>query len=837
MNKIKATIIFLLKGILLFFLLLIIASVIVLSLNIRVELSFLNKPVELAVEKILNRDFSMKGEVVLIPTLWPTLEIHDVSIANPYPDSKQNQWKKNEFAHFGQLRLQLGLAPLLTGEIHIADVLAEKITLNLESNVNGEPNWAFDLPVKQPEEKVQSRAKEPVDDPQRLFHFEAVDGIVLRDINVNYYDQSINKHLNFNLQALKGEAQAGKDITLEFNGQFQDKSFSAELNGGGLAVFRDKQQKWPLSMKMVVAGTTIDLSGELLRAKAQEPELAATLEIGKTDIGATLSWLKIIEGLDVQSEKLTMTTRLKGMSLAALLKDSELSIILKNALWNIIEKNTGGVLAIKISKGTIKIEPDKAAAVQLDGLLAQSKVNIAITGAPAIDYIRENIKTPLKILLQSHDTDLILTSEISKAMNVKNMGFNMVFKGHKLSDLNELLRMDLPPLGPYSLQGFFGADNKGYQIKNLLLKVKDSQLKGNFSFDTRAKPPYLAIDLHSKKIQINNFDVGEWSPVADDKKETEKDDAKTKTEKTNKLKKIETANTEKASKLLSHETLSRFNADIKLNVDQVLSGKDVLGNGLLSIKQKNARFEFNLEKLTLPGGDASADFSYYSSGNKQVDTSLDLKVKGFDYGVLARRIDEKSEVAGRVSLDIELASKKVNSLNSLLTQSEGHIDFAWAPKAMDAGLFEIWAVNLMTSLLESADKEKSSKVNCVIGRFVLDQGMMKDKVIFVDSTKMRMMGTAEANFQDRTIKVNLTPQAKRPEFFSLATSVGLSGTFDNFNISLNPLSLTATAVSFITSPLHVPVRRLFTKGLPDDGYEACKAMWDASDKIDDKAEK
>ncbi|RKZ90644.1 MAG: hypothetical protein DRQ43_11045, partial [Gammaproteobacteria bacterium] len=144
----KKIIIFSLKGIVAFFLLLIIASIVILSLNIRVELSFLNKPVELAIEKILDRDFSMQGEVVLIPTLWPTLEIHDVTIANPEAGSNKSQWSKNEFAHFGQLRLQLGLAPLLAGEIHIADVLAEKITLNLENDANGEPNWIFDLPDK-----------------------------------------------------------------------------------------------------------------------------------------------------------------------------------------------------------------------------------------------------------------------------------------------------------------------------------------------------------------------------------------------------------------------------------------------------------------------------------------------------------------------------------------------------------------------------------------------------------------------------------------------------------------------------------------------------------------
>lgn len=836
MNKIKALFVSLLKGISVLIMFLIISSVVILALNIRIELGFLNKPVELAVEKMLNRDFSMQGEVVLIPTLWPTLEIHDVSIANPYPDAdarKKSQWKQNEFAHFGQLRLQLGLTPLLSGEIHIADVLAEKVSLNLESNMNGEPNWVFDLPEKQQASKTDS-----VDERQQLFHFEALDGIVLRDININYIDQSINKNINFNLQKLSGEAQSGKDIKLEFNGKLQDKAFSAQLNGGALRLFRDEQKNWPLKMTIIVAGTKIRLSGDLLREKVKEPELSALLEIGKTDIGATLSWLKIIKGLDVHSEKLTMQINLKGQTLAQLLTDSALDITLKNARWNIVEKNTGGVLPIKISTGTIKVEPGKPAAVQLNGLLAQSKVNIMLTGAPAIDYIHDTIKTPLKISLQTHDTHVQLSSRISKNMNVRNLGFNLLFKGNNLSDLNQLTHMDLPPLGPYSLRGYFAVNNKGYQIKNLLLQVKDSHLKGNFNFDTRAKPPYVMIDLHSKTIQINDFDVAEWSPVTEhNSKDAEISDSKGKSRKINKLKKIEIDNKKKAAKLLSHDTLSRFNADISLKVDQVLSGNDVLGNALITIKQKNARFDLKLKKLTLPGGDAYAYFSYYPEGNKQIDMSLDVQVKSFDYGVLARRIDKKSAVGGRVSLDIQLASKNINSLNSLLTQSEGHIDFAWSPKALDAGLFELWAVNLMTSLLESADDEKASKVNCVIGRFVLNQGIMQDKVIFVDSTKMRMMGTAKANFQNRSIQVNLTPQAKRPEFFSLATSVALTGTFDDFHISLNPLSVTATAVSFITSPLHVPVRRLFAKGLPEDGYEACKVMWDVSDEIDDKAKK
>ena len=33
-------------------------------------------------------------------------------------------------------------------------------------------------------------------------------------------------------------------------------------------------------------------------------------------------------------------------------------------------------------------------------------------------------------------------------------------------------------------------------------------------------------------------------------------------------------------------------------------------------------------------------------------------------------------------------------------------------------------------------------------------------------------------------------------------------------------------ISFITSPLHVPVRRVFREKVPADGREACELAWD-----------
>ena len=817
MNFIKKSFLFIIKAIFSVTVLLLLVSAIIIALQIKVNLSQLNEPIELAVESLLKRDFSMEGDVVLIPTLWPTLEIHDVSIGNPDTlNGQKYQWQTGKtMAHLGRLRFQLGLMPLLSGEIHVADITAEEVTFTLENNKDDISNWMFDLPEQTSVSTTTETA--PSQNEQPLFHFEALDNIVFNKININYLDQVIDQDIHFNLEQLKGKAPDNQDIELEFNGLLQDKKYSVTLKGGGVDLFRDKTKPWPLTINMLIAGTKIGLSGVVERGTG---ELSAELEIGKTDIGAMLSWLKVMQGLEVGSEHLNVSAKLSGKNLAAVLRNAELSILLNNAWWDLRDKNTGSKLDLKITQGQINIRPNKPAQIELQALLEQEKIHILVTGAPIIDYTHANKKTPLVLDIKAYDSHLSLKTQLSKNMDINNIGFNMSFKGKQLDDFNTLLKMDLPPIGPYSLAGYVSLNSKGYHIKNLLMTVKESQLKGDMRLDTQAKPILLKVDLKSELVQINNFDVGDWTPSEDKESTNEPIKEAQKTDHT------VIKNKQKARKLLSYETLSRFDVDTQLDIEKVLSGADVLGSAKASVTLKKARFNIQLSELKLPSGDASADFIYHPSQEKELDIALKLKVEKFDYGIMARRIDAKSDVGGIISLDIDLASQNADNIDSLLNNSQGYLDFSLVPKSLDAALFDMWAVNLISALLKDADKVEASVVNCVIARFGLNQGLMKQKVIYADTTNMIVNGTAEANFNERSLLVQVAPKAKKPEFFSLATPIGITGTFDDFNLDLSPLALTKTVASFVTSPVHVPIRRILTKDVPSDGAEACKAMWE-----------
>ena len=91
---------------------------------------------------------------------------------------------------------------------------------------------------------------------------------------------------------------------------------------------------------------------------------------------------------------------------------------------------------------------------------------------------------------------------------------------------------------------------------------------------------------------------------------------------------------------------------------------------------------------------------------------------------------------------------------------------------------------------------------------------------------MSVAGKINVDFNTREIDILAAPKAKKAEFFSLATPVKVHGSFEDFGLGVNPLSLTRSVVSFVTSPIHVPIRRVFKKKIPADGKAACELAWE-----------
>jgi uncharacterized protein involved in outer membrane biogenesis len=225
--------------------------------------------------------------------------------------------------------------------------------------------------------------------------------------------------------------------------------------------------------------------------------------------------------------------------------------------------------------------------------------------------------------------------------------------------------------------------------------------------------------------------------------------------------------------------------------------------------------------LKIPGGSVKIAFAFEPTA-ADVALEASTKIEQLDYGVLARRIKPESKMGGWLSLDVDLKSR-ANSIDTIMQNAHGYIDFAVVPEDFEADLFELWAVNLLAAALPKLDSEETSKVNCAVFRFDIKDGKMKEDAIFADTTKMQVGGKAKVDFKTKEVYLAMAPKAKKAEFFSLATPIQVKGTFTDYKIGVQPGGLIGTTIRFITSPVFVPIQRVFTERAPADGKAACSA--------------
>lgn len=788
----------------------IVFSILAVALGVTLNLDKIRPAVETAISGALDRNIRITGPVTLQPTLRPALEVHGIQIDNP------EGWSDAVFASIGRARLQLSIPALINRQIDIDDITCEGITLNLETNRQGISNWQF-TPSPADTPKPEQKSSTPPEESR--LSLQALDKLSLQKINIHYRDSSLEQEISFQLDQLNGEAGQGEPLQLTGEGRIQDKHYNFTLEGGALEDFHPRRQPYPLSVSGNIAGSPFSAKGSFGRDN-DEPMIDLDATLAKVDTGALLDWLGIAKGIDAGTEELALQLRLRGNSLHELVTQSNLIFTVKEGRWTLHGAGSGDGLPIAISQGKLSAISGKPVALTLDGLLDTTPVNIKIKGMKLINYILQPKKLPITIGVEVADTTIDFQGEVNLPIKSSDLSLAMTIKGKRLDSLDELLELDLPPMGPYLIEAGFSMGGQSYNLSNLRLHIGSSDLTGRMRLDMAELPPVAEVQLESDILQINDFVFDDWSLERGRVIDEHQGDAPKNSESILK----EDRHYQKTASLLSPEALTRANAGIRINLDKVLSGKDVVGSGKLEASVQDGRFRLDPLELKLADGTARIEFSYFPT-RETAEVHLAAAIDNLDVGILTRRMKPETNMAGQLHLDL-LLDAVAPDLAQIMANGRGHIDFAFVPENFDAGIIDLWAVNLLASVASEVDAEPKSVINCLVASFGMEDGLMQDRVIFMDTTQMSVEGQASLDFRNRKLEIVAAPKAKKPQFFSLATPVKFNGTFDDFGLRFNMIQITGTVASFVTSPIHVPIRRLFAGNKPADGKEACRMAWE-----------
>jgi len=471
----------------------------------------------------------------------------------------------------------------------------------------------------------------------------------------------------------------------------------------------------------------------------------------------------------------------------------------------------------RINSCTGSARPGKPFRLTLNGTTLEEPYEISIKAASLQELLEEN-RSWLEIEIRIAQALLKFSGNVDLAGINRNLKLKLDFSGEGLQNFNRLLKIDLPPIPSYGLDASLFMKKGLIELTGMQLQVSSSKLTGNMKVDDSGSIPVIELNLHSPLIQINDFYFTDWSPFQDDDeeskagKETRVDRADEKT----KENADELLATEKALELLSPEFLKKFNAAITVSSDKVLSGEDQLGNGKIAVNLKNGRINLDPVNLNVPGGSLHLSMSV-KPGRDSAEASLRIEVENFDFGILARRAKPETNMGGTINIDIDLKSS-ARDFTELLENGNGYFDFSAKPENLQSGIMDLWAINVISAIVSQSVKGQSH-IEYLVGRWSMKNGILQPDVFVIDTTRMRICGKGSVDFNTRKLSLEVAPTPKKPEFFSLATPIGVQGDFSDFGIKIAPGGLIGTGIQFAISPLQVPLQTVFEKPIPADGSD------------------
>ncbi len=793
-------------------------------LGISVNLDFMRGGVEAAASNALHRDVAIEGPVELEFSNWPALNISDVKIANVKGGIKPN------LLNAGFVRMQIGVFPLLRGEINIADITAEEVKLNLESDANGNPNWVFGEPSKtktaelDPEKKVKTQAiNSSTKGQSKRIQFTALSHLSLQQINVSYEDLALGKTLSFVLESMEGTAAEGEPIELKLNGKVQDKAYNLSVAGGSLEDLFNKSESWGFETRGELFGKQVSGEGNML-LRGEHPEVHLALAASDIDVGSILAALGLIEGMQASLGDVGMDITLTGDSLNEILSKSSMEFSIKQGSWTVAVPNTEASFDINSLDGSISVKEGNNITIALDGAIEDVPVELLITGAPLVKYVSDQEALPLSIKANILETRLNFDSNIKLPIASTDMTFALKVSSQRLDRLNDLLDLNLPAIGPILLESKLDIKPQLYHLSALNLKVGESKLDGSLKIDLSQDKPKLNASLVSAFLQLDDYRTESMRQTEEAQSESSEEESKS-TADSEEV--VEEANPKKGKSVFSYEVLNTFDADIRIAAEQVQSGEEKLGSAEVVVEIENASLKVEPITLEIPGGHFNAGVEYTPSAS-DIGLKIRADIEDFDVGVLIRHLKPESDMGGRLYLDIDLDSTAPDPA-SIMANASGKLDFGLVPKNFSAGIIDLWAVNLLSAIMDKSTEKDQSVMNCVVIRTKLDEGVLEEEAIYLDTSNMRIAGKMDINFKTRDLDIKLAPKAKSPEFFSVAVPIQVKGSLDDFGLKIGVLRMVGQVVSFITSPVHVPVRRVFTEDSPEDGVEACIYAWTVTD--------
>jgi len=537
------------------------------------------------------------------------------------------------------------------------------------------------------------------------------------------------------------------------------------------------------------------------------PEASFEVATGAIDVGGWLRALGLAEAIDGRADAVQIALHARGNTPRELAEHSSLDGRVTGGTFTMRGPANREAVEIGVRQATLAVPVGGRLQAHVDGVLGEIPLAMEISGGTLADLAGDARRVPLSVDARVAETRFELAGDVLLPLG---RGGELTVKagGARLDTLNALARVELPPWGPWSIRGPVSFTRTGYEMRGLEASIGGNRLTGNGRFDVGGERPRLELDVAAETIQLDDFPLPQR--LADDRPPAPGEGG---------VRAIARSAALRTERLLNAGFLRRVDASLEVAVKDVRWGSDRLADGLLRIQVIDGQLYLGPAEVAMPGGRLTLAIAYDPTGS-EFDLKAGAYVERFEYGVILRHLQRGEDARGLLSANVEIASR-TPSLDRVMAHANGRIDFAIWPEGMGGRIFRLWSANLLFAVLPIIDPRAESQLNCIVGRFDLNDGVLSDDKVLIDTTRVRVRGAGNANLRTEKLDFMFRPRGKGFDLFRLQKPVRVTGTLYDYRFGIDRRELISATLRMLASPILVPWEWLTLGPLPRDGADVC----------------
>lgn len=484
-------------------------------------------------------------------------------------------------------------------------------------------------------------------------------------------------------------------------------------------------------------------------------------------------------------------------------------IVIEDGLLTYRDGRTGEETQVALTRLASSAKgPSQPISLKLEGAYNGAPIRLSGSlGAPAA--LNEG-PFPVDLTAEAGGAAVTVAGVIAKPLLGQGVDLKISAKGKSLAEAGALAGAVLPPLGPYDVSARVKTDGDPVSLTELAAKVGGSDLAGQATLSLGGARPAVSGALSSQLL-----DLADFAPPGGAAAEPTSAAA--------------TAGPYVIPEdPLPTDGLKAVDADLKLNVATLrLQDKLALQDLDLTLKLAGGRLQMAPLTTRLAGGSLQANVDL-DGAKKTPSLAATVKGSGIDYGQLLKDMKIEDGVQGTLDLNVDLRGAGA-SPRAIAAGLNGKTEIVSGEGVISNKLLKVVGVGLSNILGPLMGGDENAKLNCIVNRFNIENGLATSVAMIFDSEAFTVTGGGTIDLKTEKLKLQMDTATREPSIASLAVPFNIGGTLKSPTFTPDPVGTALGAAKvvgmFVAPPL--AIGSLIAEKSVSSGENPCVAALEA----------